>query len=307
MGRSSNRAARGRRGGGQAPADGRWLAELAAIASDPARWAALDEDTLLLIVYQQCLHFAHTRAPEAAEALARLVPELAARVAPPGRIGLLERVSEAVEEGGVPVLALLPFLQHDTDPATVSLAAQSFASLAPVDANDELAGPRTLARLVELAEGDGTRAGLLAGLLALGDRRVLPLALGAWQRLTPEARIVLASMPPATPMVFAAGAEFWLGALEDAEGEAFAAAAGALARLALRAEPRRVLDVRRNFPANGPDERETLEVLADVPLERFALALEPRLRDLQRREGAPARIPAVLAAWGLGPTVPGRD
>jgi len=290
------RARRSRPGAGAGP---RWLHELAEVAGDPARWDGLDEDSLLLIAFQQCLYFAHTRAPEAASALGRLYPHLARRVDAHGRLQLLERVTEAVEEGGVPVLALLPFLQYDDDPATVAPAALSFASLAPTEPGDELVGPRALARMAELAESEGTRIGLAAGLLALGDRRVLPLALEAWRRLAPPSRVRLAGLPPASPLVFAAVVEFWLDALEDADDATFAAAAGALARLAQGAEPRRVLDVRRKLPANGPDERETIEILEDVPLAAFAARIEPRLRDLARRENAPPRMPAVLAAWGL--------
>ncbi len=296
--RRGGRGPRGQAGAGppEAGADARRLHELALIARDRSRWDALDEDTLLLLVFQQCLYWAHTRDSEAAVALAELYPHVAARVDATARLELLERVTESVESGGTPVLALLPFLQHEPDAPTVALAAGAFATLAPAEGGDPLAGPRALLRMAEHAEEDGTRAGLVAGLLELGDRRTLPLAREGWTALPGTARVRLAELRPASTVAFASVVEFWLEALEDAEGDVARAAAGALARMAERADPRRVLDVRRKLPANAPDERDEIEIVADEPIDAVAERLAPRLRDLARR-GSP--VEAALAAWGI--------
>ncbi len=281
-------------------ADAGWLHELSAIAADPSRWPALDEDTLLLIVFQQCLFFAHSGDAGAAEALGELYPHVAARVEPRERLDLLERVTSAVEEGGTPVPALLPFLQHEPDASLVALAAGSYATLAPLENGEPLSGPRAVLRMAEHAEDEGTRVGLLLGLLELGDRRVLPLLREGWALLPESGRVALAAMRPSSPMAFAATAEFWAGALADAEGEALDAVAGALARLAAAADPPRVLDVRRKLPAHADDDRETIEILTDQPLAEFAATLAGPIAAAEARAGIVA-LRDVRAAWGLPP------
>lgn len=273
------------------------LAELAAIANAPERWDALDEDTLLLIVFQQCLFYAHTQDGDAAAALAMMYPYLVTRVGEEERLELQDRVTQAVEEGHVPVIALLPFVQHEPSPVAVALAAVSFATLMPLEGGDEMTGPRTLVRMASHADDDGTRVGLLGGLLQLGDARVLPLLAEAWQSLEGEARARLAVLPAPSRLVFASTVEFWLAALEAGES----AAAEALVRLPREAEPARVLDVERKFPANAPDDRDEISVITDRDVAAHGSRIEGRLRAIPAGHPAASRMGEVLAAWGLAP------
>lgn len=283
-------------------ATGAWLAELAEIAADPARRAALDADALLLVTFQQCLWYGHSQDASIAAVLAGLYPELVAKAAEPDRIELLDRVAAAVEEGGTTVLALLPFLLHEPAPEAVAVAAETFAALMPLEGGDESTGPRTLLRLLEHAEDEGTRVGLAAALLRFGDRRLRPLLDEAWRRLDPPARVRLAEMRGASRVLFAVAVEFWIACLEDGDDAVFAAVATTLARLPREADPPRVLDARRKFPANAPDDRDEIAIEGDWPLEEFAARISPALRDLARRENEPRRMPAVLAAWGVAAT-----
>ena len=280
-------------------ASAEWLAELAAIAADPERRSALDADALLLVTFQQCLWYGHSQDAEIAGALAGLYPELVAKASEADRIELLDRVAAAVEDGGTTVLALLPFLLHEPAPEAVAVAAETFASLMPLEGGDEATGPRTLLRLLEHAEDEGTRAGLAAALLRFGDRRLRPLLDEAWRRLDPAARVRLAELRGASRVLFAATAEFWIACLEDADDTVFAAVAATLARLPREADPPRVLEARRKFPANAPDDRDEITLEGDWPLVEFAARIAPALRDLARRENEPRRMPAVLEAWGL--------
>lgn len=269
------------------------LRELAAIAADAERWPALDEDTLLLVVFQQVLHWAHTQESEAAAALALLYPHLVSRVGEAERLELQDRVVSAVEAGHVPVAALLPFLQHEASPVAAGLAAVSFATLMPLEDGDEMTGPRTLVRLAAHADDEGARVGLLAGLLQLGDARVLPLAAPVWDALEPESRVRLSALPSASKLVFAATVEFWMRALEAGE----IAAADALVRLAREADPPRVLALERKFPANAADDRDEITVLDDRSLEAQGALLAPRLAAIAPGHPAFARVPDVRAAW----------
>jgi hypothetical protein len=298
--RRSSRPPRAARTRGAAPADARWLQDLAAIARDPERRQALDEDGLLLVVFQQCLYFGHTQDPDAAEALGAIYPRLAERVGSAERLELLDRVVSVVEEGGTPVTALLPFLQHEPEPAGVALAAIALASLMPLTAGDEMTGPRALLGMVPHAEDEGTRVGLVAGLLQMGDRRVLPLVREGWRGLSSAGRERLAALVPVSPVAFASTIEFWLEALDDDDAASRAAAASALASIPARAEPQRVLDVRRKFPSNAPDERDEIEILEDVALAEFGARLAGRMRAHLGREDAPAALADALAAWGPG-------
>lgn len=276
---------------------GAWLREMAAMAQDPARVDQLGDDDLLLIVFQQCLYFAHTQDPSANAALADVYPRLAARVGEDDRVELLERVTESVESGGSSVVALLPFLQHETSVDVVALAAGAFATLMPLTAGDELTGPRTLARMAEHAEDPAAQAGIAAGLLELGDARVRPLLDALWRALPAESRARLAARRPPSPLVFAATVDFWADALTDA-GPADAAAIGAaLEALARAADPPRVLDVRRKFPANAADDRDEIEILADRPLAEVAERIAPRLR--AAAAVANDGLAGALAVWGI--------
>lgn len=297
---------RGRGGRAAAPPEGGasdgWLAELAGIAADPERRATLDADALLLVTFQQCLWYGHTQDAEVAGALAALYPDLVAKASEADRIELLDRVAAAVEDSGTTVLALLPFLLHEPAAEGVAVAAETFASLMPLERGDEATGPRTLLRLLEHAEDEGTRAGLAAALLRFGDRRLRPLLDEAWRRLDPPARVRLARLRGASRVVFAATVEFWIACLEDADDAVFAAVAETLAALPREADPPRVLEVRRRFPANAPDDRDEIALEGDWPVAEFAARVAPALRDLARRENEPRRMPAVLAAWGLAAT-----
>ena len=299
-------AGRGAEAGSGDAAAGAWLAQLSESARDPDRRAAMDADELLLVTFQQCLYYGHTQDPEVAGALAALYPDLTAKADEADRVELLDRVAAAVEDGGTGVLALLPFLLHEPAPGAVAVAGETFASLVPPEGDDELTGPRTLLRLCEHAEDEGTRVGLAAALLRFGDRRLRPLLDDAWRRLEPPARVRLASLRGASTVLFAATAEFWLGCLEDADELVFAAVAAALARAPREADPPRVLDVRRKFPANAPDDREEIALEGDWTIEAFGERLAPQLRDLERRENEPRRMPEVLAAWGVEPAPAGR-
>ena len=297
--RGKGRGAAGGAGAADDAALGEYLAELAAIAADPERRAQLDGDALLLVTFQQCLYYGHTQDPAIAAALAALYPELVAKTAGPERVELLDRVAAAVEEGGSPVLALLPFLLHEPEPEAVAVAAETFASLVPLEDGDELTGPRELLALLEHAEEEGTRVGLAAALLRFGDRRLRPLVDEAWRRLDAPARVRRAELRGAGNVLFAATVEFWLDALEDAPPDVFAAVTSLLGRMPHEADPPRVLDVRRKFPANAPDDRDEITILSDVPVADFAAVVGPRTQALVNRGHDLGRLVDASYPWRL--------
>ena len=274
---------------------GDYLRQLAEFGRDPEAWKRLEEDELLLVAFQQALYLGSGES-EAGSGLAGLYAELVARVTREDRMELLDRVSEAVEAGSTTVLALMPFLQHEPDASIVQSAALAFAAHMPLAAGDPMTGPRTIAALVPHADDDAVRVGLISGLLALGDRRVLPVLRGLWRHLGPEAREALTRQ--SLPFACASTVEFLLDWLEDADEEGFGIAAAMLARLPADGNGR-VLDLRRRFPANVDGDEIGIEVVGEWTAADFGARIAPRLADLERRENEPRVLPAVRAAWSV--------
>ena len=127
------------------------------------------------------------RDPETASALGDVYDRLVAELPPEERRTFVDQVATAVRGGATSVLALLPVLQRERDAAVARDAALAFATLLLAEGGEGPAGPRALRALLDHAEPDGVRAGLVGALLALGDHRLRLSAHG------PEV------LPPRTP------------------------------------------------------------------------------------------------------------
>ena len=256
---------------------GDYLQHLVEIGRDPTRWESLDPDALLLIAFQQALYYGANHDADAGASLGALYGYLVGRVTVEERLELLERVGEAVQGGATSVLAMLPFLQRESDPHVAQMAAVSFASLMPLTDDDPMTGPRTLRTLFNHSEDEAVRIGLLAGLLALGDRRVAPLLPSAWASLSPEGQVALTQAPQ--PFVSALWVEFLVDALVDAPG-ASPAAGAVVARLKILPNEgeARVLDLERKFPENAPDERPEIALLGEWSVRDYGARIADRLR-----------------------------
>ena len=294
--RDSGSARSGRRTAAEPALDDAWLRDLAARGRDPEAWERLSEDELMLIAYQQCLFFGATRDEDVAEAIGTLYRVLNARVPVEERNELLDRVTEAVAGGASNVLALLPFLQHEASSTIVGRAAQSFATLMPLTAGDEMTGPRTIASMLEHADSPVVQAGLVTGLLLLGDRRVLVHLEGVWAKLEPEARAEVAGLQ--TPFAYASLVEWLIASLEGADDASREEIAGLLVRLAGEGRAR-VLEVTRKFPENARDDRPEIEVIGEWSAPEFVKRHADRLRAIAAREVTPQYLPAILRAWGV--------
>jgi hypothetical protein len=122
------------------------------------------------VAFQLALYFGVRRDPETASALGGVYDRLVAERSQGERRAFVEQVIAAVRGGASTVLALLPVLQREHDAGVARAAALAFATLLPAEAGDPLSGPRALRALLDHAEPDGVRAGLVGALLASGDR-----------------------------------------------------------------------------------------------------------------------------------------
>jgi hypothetical protein len=251
------------------------------------------QEELEAVAFQLALYFGVRRDPETASALAGVYDRLVAERAREDRRAFVEEVAGAVRGGATSVLALLPVLQRERDAGIAREAATAFATLMPAEGGDALAGPRALRALLDHAEPDGVRAGLVGALLALGDRRVRPLLDGAWRALPSGAAAALLELP--RPWASLLEAEWLLDWMEDAEPATFAALAGSLARLASEGDGR-VIDVEHELPAGTGD---SATIVREWSVRELGERLAPRWRDLARRAGAPGAMAAVFEAWGV--------
>jgi hypothetical protein len=144
---------------------------------------------------------------------------------------------------------------------------------------------------------DDDEGHVAAGLLLLGDMRLLPLLEEIWERLSPEARRRMVQR--LSNLVTAAMVEFLLRRLEADKTEEYFGELGAalhnLPEIAARQPMEVVLDVRRNFGL--PPGKEPMELVGRETLAEAFARIRPRLEALIARESEPKVLPAALAVW----------
>jgi len=271
-----------------------YLEPLVRALGDPAVLAGIRVAELEPVAFQLALYFGVRRDADTGAALGGVYERLLRDVTLEARTQWLEDLAAAVVGGATSVLALLPVLQRDTSALLVRSAALTFATRMAATPDDPLAGPRALRALLDHAEHDASRAGLVGALLALGDARVRPLLAGAWHALPPGAASALLALPRSHASRLEA--EWLLDWLEDADPATFRALAASLANLPAAGRGR-VLELERELPSGEDGDALTVR-RAWAPAELGELLAE-RFRSLARRSGDPAAFETVLAAWGV--------
>lgn len=271
-----------------------YLEPLVRALGDPAVLAGIRVAELQPVAFQLALYFGVRRDADTSAALGGIYERLVNEAAREERGALLDDVVAAVSGGATSVLALLPTLQRETDAGLVRRAALVFATRMTSAPRDPLAGPRALRALLDHAEHDAARAGLVGALLALGDARLQPLLAGAWHALSPGAATALLALP--RPLASRLETEWLLDWLEDVEPATFAAVAASLARLPADGGGR-VLELERELPA-GPA-GDALTVVREWEARGLGQELAERFRSLARRAEDATAFDAALEAWGV--------
>jgi hypothetical protein len=202
-------------------------------------------------------------------------------------------------------IALLCFISADTDGQITSGAALDLAMVMPADKGDPLTGPKFAAfhgcggvRAKLGKPGSDDEGDVAAGLLLLGDMRLLPLLEEIWERLTPEGRRRMVQRR--SNLVSAVMIEFLLRRLEaDKEEEYFGELGAALHNLpaiAAKQPINAVLDIRRNFGL--PPGKEPMELLSHEDIPTAFARFRPRLQALIDRESGPIKVlNATISVW----------
>ena len=271
-----------------------YLEPLVRALSDPGVLAGIRVAELQPVAFQLALYFGVRRDPDTAAVLAGVYERLVSDVTPEARALLVDDLTAAVAGGATSVLALLPVLQREPVAELVRTAALSFATRMSTTPDDPLAGPRALRALLEHAEHDAARAGLVGALLALGDARVQPLLAGAWRALSPQAAAALLELPRSLASLLEA--EWLLDWLEDADPATFKAVAASLARLPADGGGR-VLELERELPTQAASD--AFSISREWPAAELGERLRARFASLARRAAEPSALDAVLGAWGV--------
>ena len=219
---------------------------------------------------------------------------------------LLTRMTEFFSAGRQnQAMSLLCFISADSDGQITSGAALDLAMVMPADKGDPLTGPKFVAfhgcggvRAKLGKPGSDDEGDVAAGLLLLGDMRLLPLLEEIWARLTPEGRRRMVQRR--SNLVSALMIEFLLRRLEaDKEEEYFGELGAALHNLpaiAAKQPINAVLDIRRNFGL--PPGKEQMELLSHEDIPTAFARFRPRLQALIDRESGPIKVlNATMSAW----------
>jgi hypothetical protein len=287
--------------------------QLDALSADPAAWAALGPDDLRQLLFYQCLSCGLRPVADAMARLMDLAGVAAGRLPPAVRLVVVSYVARAVErvhrqhdirEGAGCTSGLLPFLLQDPDPSVVSAAACELAILLPLAEGNPLTGPSHVASLIDEVEQEDARAGLIAGLLLLGDLRVEGLVERAWRRLDDEGKQTLALLIQSFHGLHLLAVRFLLGWLEDEatrpDSPAFGVVAATMARAGGHAAEHGVVEVRRAFPVTDAPEGRPYEIVRHWTLEQFLPLVSERLLGLASAGHPSELVFSVLRHWGLG-------
>lgn len=288
------------------------LDRLDALLADPQAWETADPELLRHLLFYQCLSYGINPEDEVIPRLMALARVASTRLDPAVRRLVAVHLARAIErlhrehgirEGAGCTNGLLPLLLQDPDPAVVSTAACELAILLPLEDDDPLTGPSYVQSLLDQLSDDDARAGVMAGLLQLGDERVSPLVRRGWDHLGEGGRQTLALLVQSFRGLHTLTVEFLLSWLEDEaltpDTPSFGVAAATMARAGLHAAEHGVVEVERAFPVIDAPEGEPFRILGQWSLEAFRPRVASRLARLAAGAAPPPLILGVLRQWGL--------
>jgi hypothetical protein len=271
--------------------------EVLGLLDRPERFEELSEEALAQLTAIAICVFGVLRMRELGPKIIPLYEAYARRVPEAVRQALAGQIRDSAAAGEMSPMAMSPFFLLEPEAHIVAMASLDMAVLSPIEDGDPLTGPK---HLLEIFRDGGAknRAGIFAGLLLLGDRRVTRLLGDARDELTrDELRTVAESH---SGCVWAAVVEFWLDWLEglpgDIEDWRFGLVAWALARLAAVMQTPEVLDGERVFPVTA-SLAEPIRLRRRLPFREFAQPVLRRLCTVERREPEPKVLPLVIEAW----------
>jgi hypothetical protein len=267
------------------------------LARDPAVLRELDDNQLSAVFLSSAFHYGRSNDESLAAQLGTLYIVCRERIAKSHREKLLEVVSSGTARGHLSANALLPFLFRETDTSLVCRASIEYAAARHTPHDDTLAGVRDLIGMFRSGQPEN-RAGIFAGLLLLGDRRVTAL-LDAHRRELTAAEIRDVAEQD-TGFVHAPVIEFYLDWLAELLDSNNSDAAFLVAQLLQDAASGgtlndRILEERRAFPIS-PGGTCTVERLKAFTPAEYAKIVLPKLRRMAEQNNG-AFLRRTVQAW----------
>jgi hypothetical protein len=288
------------------------LDQLDALLADPPAWPDLEPDLLRHLLFYTCLSYGIDPDDDDVPRVMRLTRVAIDRLHPAVRRQVVLQVARAVErlhrehdisDGAGYTNGLLPFLVEDPDPSVVSAAACEMAILLPLEDDNPMTGPTYVESFIAEIDRDDAKAGIVAGLLSLGDRRVEPLLSGAWRRLGDEGRQTLALLIQSVHGLHVGTVRFLFDWLEDELADpakaSFGMVAATAARAGTHAAEHGIVEIVRAFPVTSAPEGEPYRVVREWSLGEFLPVVKGKLQRLASGDQPPELLLSVLRYWGL--------
>lgn len=274
------------------------------LVAEPALWTLLDPDDLAHFCVNLCAHTAASRLPieRVKASIGALYARLLEDWSEGDRADIIRQVAASLTVGAASVEVLRLFLAAEPDPPTAATAVLDMVHLTPLIDADPLNGVVLVARLFE--EMEDHRVAIVMGLLLLGDRRVLPVLHGLWERLDGKQKNDV--LQARSGFGYASTVVFLLKRLRREQDEGlFGQLAAALYRLPQETEagprPGEILDVERRLPSSTLEDEPTVILLQSWTIAEYGRMIAPELRALAQQESEPRVLPYVMAVWGIAP------
>ncbi len=283
-------------------ADDDLMAQVAALSGHPELWPQADVRVLTTLAFASFLRYGVSTEQGWIPSGRSLYACVVQRASVEERGRLLNRIGEALDGKPGAANVFFTIAVEETEHRLIASAALDFALYVTPEDGDPLTGPRTLRELATRPEcPDHTRAGLLSGLLWLGDRRTAPLLERCWELLTAQGQSRLAFahsgyMYPSTVSFLldwldaCAAANDWKTFTIVSAGLQLAGGTGG-----------RVVDVERRFPVWQEDGTPPLRVLHEWSVPAYGRLIEARLHTLRAQEPLPGILHLAQRAWGISP------
>jgi hypothetical protein len=270
---------------------------LFAMGEDPSQWPSLTDDELQQALMIQCIYYGGTEDGSRIRPLFTFYQYAMDRIPAEARMQMALYISNLIENHqGVGSLGLMMFIAADNDFGIISTAAMNLAVLKKPENGDSLHGPTFVISTMMMGTDDPeTRSAIMAGILLLGDKRLLPLLDNAWDQISEEARVKLATAR--SGFVTEALIEFWINCLEkECSENVVGAVIAALAKMATISDLPFVVDVERSFPSYS-DLENPIRRIRQTSFRDYLDEILPRLEAIRARESEPQLIPTIYAVW----------
>lgn len=266
------------------------------LADNKEAWSEADDNELMQAIVFKCLEYGGSEDMTLIMPLFEFYRYGIERFDPKTRLEMLLNFTKSIEQNqGAGVMCLMMFLAADNDYGVISTAAMNMAVLKAPENDDPLDSVRFVVRSASRDPSAENIGSALAGILLLGDKRVLPILEEAWDGLADEGRLRLTRAK--SGLVTEALVEFWISCLEkECSEEVTGSLIAAVAKLPFIANYPYVFNMERVLPAYK-DPENPVHPLRRTSFTDYLEEIRPRLEALEEEESEPKLIPSVYAVW----------